>query len=119
MPIHTVQDDGLARTLSAVLGQRTVKTKNFNLGRFEDDEIGESVSETGRPLMAADEIRQMAPDEQLLLISRLPPIKAKRIPFWRVQPWSSWARANPVEGNTPSAAPLLRLEYEEKEQSDG
>lgn len=71
-----VQDDGFARTLSAALGQRTVKTKNYNLGRFGDDEIGESVSETGRPLMAADEIRQMGPREQLLLISRLPPIRA-------------------------------------------
>ncbi|MBJ6371798.1 type IV secretory system conjugative DNA transfer family protein [Sedimentitalea arenosa] len=112
-----VQDDGLARTLSAVLGQRTVKTKNFNLGRFEDDEIGESVSETGRPLMAADEIRQMGAREQLLLISRLPPIRAQRIPFWEVQPWGSWAASNPVEGTAPLAAPKMRLEYQPRDES--
>ncbi|WP_259959363.1 type IV secretory system conjugative DNA transfer family protein [Leisingera caerulea] len=113
-----VQDDGLAKTLSAALGQRTVKTKSHNLGRFEDDEIGESLSETGRPLMAADEIRQMGRDEQLLFISRLPPLRAQRIPFWEVQPWAGWAAPNPVEGKTPLAAPKLRLEYKLKGKSN-
>lgn len=112
-----VQDDQLAKTLSAALGQKTVKTKNFNLGRFDDDEIGESLSETGRPLMAPDEIRQMGKHEQLLLVNNLPPIRAQRIPFWEVQPWGSWAAANPVEGNTPLALPKLRLEYIAKGES--
>jgi type IV secretion system protein VirD4 len=109
-----VQDDGLAKSLSAALGQKTVKTKNFNLGRTDDDEIGESLGETGRPLMAPDEIRQMGADEQLLFISRLPPVRAKRIPFWAVQPWASWAASNPVEGDTPLALPQLQLEYTKK-----
>lgn len=114
-----VQDDQLARTLSAALGQRTVKTRNFNLGRFDDDEIGESLSETGRPLMTADEIRLMGADEQLLLIKALPPIRAKRLPFWFVSPWASWAAPNPVEGAYPLAMPRLQLNYRRKDKSDG
>jgi len=114
-----VQDDQLARTLSAALGQRTVKTRNFNLGRFDDDEIGESLGETGRPLMSADEIRVMGADEQLLLIKALPPLRAQRLPFWFVQPWASWAASNPVEGNYPVAPPYLRLNYRRKETSNG
>lgn len=114
-----VQDDQLARTLSAALGQRTVKTRNFNLGRFDDDEIGESLGETGRPLMSADEIRLMGADEQLLLIKALPPLRAQRLPFWFVAPWASWAARNPVEGDYPVATPVLRLSYRRKEQSDG
>ncbi len=113
-----VQDDGLAKTLSAALGQRTVKTKNHNLGRFDDDEIGESLGETGRPLMAPDEIRQMGPREQLLFIGRLPPIRAERIPFWEVEPWASWARDNPVEGGTPRVNPTLRLRYSKRGTDD-
>lgn len=112
-----VQSGGLQKTLSADLGQFTVKTRNHNLGRFDDDEIGESLGETGRLLMRPDEIRKMGADEQLLFIGRLPPIKAKRIPFWEVEPWATWAGTNPVEGAAPRAAPQLRLEYIAKGES--
>jgi len=114
-----VQDEQLAKTLSAALGQRTVKTRNFNLGRFDDDEIGESLGETGRPLMSPDEIRLMGADEQLLLIKALPAIRAKRLPFWFVAPWGSWAARNPVEGEYPVVPPFLRLNYRRKEENDG
>jgi type IV secretion system protein VirD4 len=114
-----VQDDQLARTLSMALGQQTVKTRNFNLGRFDDDEIGESLSETGRPLMSADEIRLMGADEQLLLVKALLPIRAKRLPFWFVSPWGTWAEPNPVEGAYPLALPRLQLNYRRKDKSAG
>src|SRR5690606_12608389 len=113
-----VQDDQLAKTLSAALGQRTVKTRNFNLGRTEDDEIGESLGETGRPLMSPDEIRLMRADEQLLLIKSLPPIRAQRLPFWFVSPWAAWAARNPVEGDYPQPRPHLRLTYSKRNNSD-
>ncbi|SMC37147.1 type IV secretion system protein VirD4 [Fulvimarina manganoxydans] len=113
-----VQDDQLAKTLSAALGQRTVKTRNFNLGRTEDDEIGESLGETGRPLMSPDEIRLMGADEQLLLIKALPPIRAQRLPFWFVSPWASWAARNPVEGGYPQPRPQLRLTYSKRSNGD-
>ena len=114
-----VQDDQLARTLSAALGQRTVKTRSYNLGQFETDEIGESLGETGRPLLSPDEIRMMKKDEQLLLIQALPPIRAKRIPFWFVAPWASWAQRNPVEGDYPQPRPSLHLKYKQKENRNG
>ncbi len=110
-----IQDDGLAQSLSAALGQRTVKTRNYSLGQSENDEVGESLSETGRPLMAPDEIRLMKADEQLLFVKSLPPIKANRLPFWFVEPWASWARSNPIEGGYPVEKPLLRLKYSEKD----
>lgn len=112
-----VQDDQLARTLSAALGQRTVKTRNFNLGRFDDDEIGESLSETGRPLMSADEIRLMGADEQLLLIKAALPVRAQRLPVWFVWPWATWLAPNPVEGDYPLTLPCLELNYRERSGS--
>jgi len=113
-----VQDYELAKTLSAELGERTVKTQTFNLGRYDDDDVGESLGETGRPLMSADEIRLMGADEQLLFIKALPPIRARRMPFWFVKPWASWAASNPVEGNYPRTTTHLQLNYRRKEKSD-
>lgn len=109
-----VQNDKLARTLSAALGQRTVKTRSHNLGRFDDDDIGESLGEAGRPLMSPEEIRLMPKDRQLLLISSLPPILAERLPFWFVAPWQDWVETNPVEGDYPRPAPRVTLRYREK-----
>ncbi|MDF0596320.1 type IV secretory system conjugative DNA transfer family protein [Psychromarinibacter halotolerans] len=112
----SVQDFELARTLSQALGQKTVKTRNFNLGRLDTDEIGESLSETGRPLMAADEIRLMPRDKQLLLVNGLLPVKAQLVPLWFVSPWRDWAEPNPVEGDFPNPRPLFQLGYELKRQ---
>ncbi|MBN9251137.1 MAG: type IV secretory system conjugative DNA transfer family protein, partial [Mesorhizobium sp.] len=109
-----VQDHGLTKMLSDALGQRTVKTASINLGRKEDDDPGESKSETGRPLMSPDEIRLMPDTEQLLLIQSQPPIRARRVPFWEVAPWRDWAAPNPVEGTHPRPEPSFRLNYKEK-----
>ncbi|TPE48560.1 type IV secretory system conjugative DNA transfer family protein [Amaricoccus solimangrovi] len=114
-----VQDHNLAVTLSAELGQRTVKTTSYNLGRYYDDEVSENLAETGRPLMSPDEIRQMGADWQLLLIKALPPILARRLPFWFVAPWASWAEPNPVEGPYPVAPALITLQYGKKENGNG
>lgn len=100
-----------AEELSKTLGQKTVLTRSYNLGRNEDDDIGESLSETGQPLMRPEEIILMGSDEQLLFVNGLPPIRAQRVPFWFVQPWGSWAAPNPVEGSYPAEEPLVRLSY--------
>jgi type IV secretion system protein VirD4 len=109
-----VGSDELAQSLSKALGQKTVKTRNFNLGRYEDDEVGESLAESGQPLMRPEEIVLMDPSEQLLLVNKVKPIRARRVPFWFVAPWGSWAASNPVEGNYPAARPVLTLEYRKK-----
>jgi type IV secretion system protein VirD4 len=110
-----VQNPELAKKLSAALGTRTVKTMTYNLGRSEDDEVGTSYGETGRPLLAPEEIRQMPKDRQLLFIEEQPPILARRIPFWYVSPWQDQAQTNPVEGPYPRPRPEVVLEYRKKE----
>ena len=96
-----------------------MKTRSYNLGRFDTDEIGESLGETGRPLLSPDEVRMMKKDEQLLFIQALPPIRAERFPFWFVGPWASWAQRNPVEGDYPQPRPRLHLTYKQKEKING
>lgn len=110
-----VGSDELAQTLSRALGQQTVITKTHNLGRTDTDEIGESLSESGQPLMRAEEIVQMRPSQQLLLVKGVRPILGERLPFWFIAPWREWATENPVEGSYPAVQPLLRLAYTEQE----
>lgn len=108
-----VQDYALAKMLSDTLGQRTIKTTSINLGRKDDDDAGESRGETGRPLMSADEIRQLPTTRQLLLIQALPPVLCDRVPFWDVAPWQGWVDTNPVEGSYPRPTAQFHLEYRE------
>lgn len=107
-----------AMTLSKALGQKTVKTRSYNLGRFDDDEISESLSESGQPLMRPEDIVLMGNTTQLLLVNGLRPILGQRVPFWFVSPWSGWAAPNPVEGDYPQPEPLVRIEYSRKEIGD-
>ena len=106
-----VNNAELAQSLSRELGQRTVKTRNHNLGRFDTDEIGESLSESGQPLMRPEDIMHMDHGQQLLLIKGVKPILGQRIPFWFFSPWREWAEPNPVEGDIPTPKPLVRLSY--------
>ena len=107
-----VNTDDMAQSLSRGLGQKTVKTLNHNLGRSVDDEIGESLSETGQPLMRPEEIKLMGGNEQLLLVNGLRPIRCGRMPFWFVSPWREWAETNPVEGDYPAADAVFEVDYQ-------
>ena len=109
-----VQNHSLARELSGALGSRTIKTMSYNLGRTEIDEVGESVGETGRPLLSPDEIRQLPQGKQLLLIRSLPPVLADRVAFWDVSPWQEWADPNPVEGTHPRGRSSYALHYRQR-----
>jgi len=113
-----VQSPELAKALSAQLGQRTVKTVSMNLGKKDTDEVGQNVGETGRPLLSADELRQLPANKQLLLVKSLPPILSDRTAYWSVSPWNVWAAANPVEGAHPMSVPQFTLNYKMKGDSD-
>ena len=106
-----VNSDELAQSLSKALGQKTVKTLNHNLGRYDTDQVGESLSESGQPLMRAEDIRQLGPNQQILEMKGTRPILGERVPFWFIAPWRGWAAINPVEGDYPNERPLVALRY--------
>ena len=106
-----VNNASLAQSLSKELGTRTVRTRSHNLGHAVTDDVGENIGEAGQPLMRPEEIMQMGPSDQLVLVNGMRPIFGQRIPFWHVDPWNGWAKTNPVEGETPQAETLLRLRY--------
>lgn len=117
MQFFAVRDQELARQLSSLLGDRSIMTRNFNLGRAVFDDIGESISERGVPLMSPQEIRGMDENKQLLFVKSALPVLADKVPYWRVQPWKAWAGINPYEGGLPALMPGtdLKLRYSAKE----
>jgi len=113
-----VNSDELAQALSKALGQKTVKTKSHGLGRFDTDDISESLAESGQPLIRAEEIRQLRPDQQILEMKGVRPILGQRIPFWFIAPWRGWAAINPVEGDYPNENPRVVLRYTATETNE-
>lgn len=107
-----VQDKNLASMLSQLMGQRTVKTRSYGLGPDTRADVSLNLGETGQPLMSPAEVRLMAPDEQLLFVNQVSPIRANRMPFWFVDPWMHWVEENPVEGAYPMTLPELTMKYQ-------
>ena len=105
MQFFAVRDQELARQISSLLGDVSIMTRNYNLGRSVFDEIGESLSERGIPLMSPQEIRGLDEDKQLIFVKSAPPVLADKVPYWRVEPWKSWAGINPYEGGLPAIMP--------------
>lgn len=107
-----VQDMELAARLSRLLGERSIITRNYNLGQTDDSEIGVSLSERGVPLMLPQEIMGLPEDRQLLLVKAAPPVLAEKVPYWDVSPWREMADPNPMEGDHPRGGkPVVSLRY--------
>jgi type IV secretion system protein VirD4 len=110
-----VQDMDLSVRLSRLLGERSIITRNYNLGQTDDDELGISVSERGVPLLLPQEIMGLPEDRQLLFVKSAPPIIGEKVRYWDVAPWRDWAEANPMEGDHPRGGKSrLRLRYSDK-----
>lgn len=107
-----VQDMELAQRLSRLMGERSIMTRNYNLGQTDDEEIGISLSERGVPLLMPQDIMGMPDDRQFLFVKSAPPVLAEKTAYWRVDPWSDWAAPNPMEGEHPrDEKPVFRLRY--------
>lgn len=95
--------------VSRMLGEQTVKSVNFNLGRTPYDPVTKSVSEQARRLLTPDEVRQFT--DTILFIRNLPPIRSQKTPFFHVRPWSQWVATNPFIGSKPQGKTRVRMKY--------
>lgn len=83
----SVADVQTARELSAMLGNRTIEVRGQ--GSSQDgplalipDNFSRHTNETGRPLMAPDEIMTMPKSEQLIFVQACPPVRAMKVHYW-------------------------------------
>jgi len=82
-----VQDPETAKLLSSMLGQRTVRIKSEgHAGRLQwlglPNSFNVSQSETGRPLLAPDEVMMLPESAQLLFVQGCKPILAEKLRYF-------------------------------------
>lgn len=72
-----------AKYLSDELGYRTVTTRTHSRAGQARAHRSVSESQSRRELMLPHEIRELSADEQLILVEASPPVKAKKIRYYR------------------------------------
>ncbi len=75
-----------AELISKLIGNKTVKQTSKNLPTFLDlnpKSRSQTVSETQRALLLPQEVINLPRDEQILLIESFPPIKSKKITYYK------------------------------------
>lgn len=89
-----------AKEISDMLGQYTIKTENFGGGKTPFDQMKDGISETGRPLLRAEEILRLKSNQQIIFIDKdgLPPILSDRFTYNSASPWYEWVDKNTIEG---------------------
>lgn len=84
------------RTLEMIekaLGEQSVMGASLSA---REDRMDEQTSESGRPLMSADEIRRSP--HGLLLVRQAPPVRFEPISYAEIDPFRTQAGINPFHG---------------------
>lgn len=82
--------------VSDMLGEESIKTLNYNLGRHFFDDVTRTLSEGGRKLMTADEVRRTK--KTILFYRNQRPILLNQVGYHEIHPWRNWVGINPLFG---------------------
>ncbi len=96
-----------SQLVSNMLGEATIKAKNYNLGKSLFDIASASLQEMPRRLMTADEVRRT--DKQIVFVRDLKPIQADSAGYHQIRPWSKWVGLNPLYVKPFKGKTRLRL----------
>lgn len=101
MQVFGVSDQRTAQYVSDLLGQTTVATLNHSegvnaSGLGVSHSGGDSLSETGRALMTADEVRRLDGDSLLLFVRECPPLKLQKVRYYQDSEFSGLFDENPM-----------------------
>jgi type IV secretion system protein VirD4 len=100
-------DERTARRISDALGTATEQRamRNFAGHRLAPwlAHVMVSRQETSRPLLTAGEVMQLPRDDELVLVSGMPPIKAKKFRYFEDRRFTARLHAPPVLGEYPFA----------------
>jgi type IV secretion system protein VirD4 len=105
-------DERTAKRLSDALGTATElkRQKHLSGRRFAVwlSHLGLSEQETPRPLLTAGEILQLPPDEALVLVSGVPPIRARKLKYYTDRNFLARCLPAPARGNGRAIAARQR-----------
>jgi type IV secretion system protein VirD4 len=97
-----VNDTRAAEELSKRLGPQTIKSRSHSESQTQDKAtVGETMGETGRPLLMPDEILRLPKHQQLVLLQGCKPILAEKIDYRTDDRFSSRGQANPMYAKSP------------------
>ncbi len=81
---------------SKSLGQKTIRVKNKSVNKDKDEREKQGVSishqQQGRDLMTVDELKRLDPNEEILLVRTLKPIRAKKAWYFKYHPMRDVAK---------------------------
>lgn len=103
LQILSVGDSQTAEHTVKLLGQCTIETVTRNRGG------GRSVSNAGRPLLMADELRVLEEDQQIVFIGNLHPMVLLKTAYWKLPGLSGRFHPNPYGDGTTSGPGFLDL----------
>lgn len=96
-----------SQLISNMLGEATIKAKNYNLGKSLFDEASSSLQEMPRRLLTADEVRRT--EKTIVFVRDQRPILADPAGYHEVKPWTKWVGLNPLYGKPFRSKTRLRL----------
>ncbi|MEW8626266.1 MAG: type IV secretory system conjugative DNA transfer family protein [Candidatus Thiodiazotropha sp.] len=97
----------VCQMISDLLGQSTIKTKSYNLGRSIFDDVTVSLQDSARNLKTADEVRRT--EGVILILRKFKPLLLRKIGYNEIKPWSKWVGINPLFGTPYKGKTRLRL----------
>lgn len=89
--------------LSKYLGRFTEFAPSYS---FDQGEVKESQSRSGRPLITSDELRRLNQDLQIVVYANLKPILARKIQVFATKPWRREIGINSMYGSTRYLLPV-------------
>lgn len=92
---------------SELLGEESIKTKNYNIGTSIFDPINRSVHEQPRKLKTPDEVRRET--KSLLIYKKHKPVQLEPIGYHEVSPWKREIGINPLFGKKFKGKTRLRV----------
>jgi len=92
---------------SELLGEESIKTKNYQLGASILDPINRSVNEQPRKLLTPDEVRREP--KSLLIYRKEKPIMLDQIGYHEITPWKHQVGINPLFGKKFKGKTRLRV----------
>ena len=92
---------------SELLGEESIKTKNYAIGASIFDPINRSVHEQGRKLKTPDEVRRET--KSLLIYKKLKPVQLDPIGYHEITPWKHQIGINPLYGKKFKGRTRLRV----------
>jgi len=110
-----VDDMAEAKRISEGLGRASAPAASVNTDPAERAQGG-GLSDPGRPLIEPHELMALGPDEKIVLVSGMRPIKCQKLYQNQIMPWAEMFDINPVEGGRMKPDPKVRVKWKRKKK---